>query len=932
MFQNLDILFLVISIIAFFKIKDLDNKVFHLTSVIKDLNEKIKRLSSSNSIEAVNIKNDIEEKIQRKVDIPKKITPLPPKKVDSYMFNWIKENWTIAIGALFLIIGIVSFALYLSIYLNNIFRLGLLCTLASGFLASAPYIEKFLKSETTKYWFMSMGITILFGAAIGASYLDDLKVIDNPFYKIFPLLAVLVVNATYSFSFRKTLLSGYLIFLNTLTLSYLVYSGHILETDKYFIYTLSVILCGFSVLSHKTLDKIFSIILFSAFNYVWLYTFSKHGITPSVNIALISMLSVFCLSTYYFRLFKKSEIDKNALLFHLLAWICLAGNLWPYRLGTPYLFAIFLSGGAIVLSLAIFALMRKEEELFLCDWSISNILILGGIWLFFTKSPFLMKNPYDLIFHLSSVFLLLSSFYLNKLDEKKALSLVCVLLAGAVPLFYYVGLSPSCYIYAYPFSILITFIYIFDHISGHFGKNKIYDFMKHLNIGFIIIFFMEKTPYVKEPISHLLPIIMALPIVMFVFLTKNKSIISMCEKFMEVLFSITTLFLLKKISLDAPSSLESLVTHYPSLFLAPIVFLCGLYKTIDIKNIPLSVTLSSFICFCSYTYILFSPINPVMPSVICLLISYMFYGVTINRSIFLSLGFVEYLGLGEKSRSLPLGLMGYLGFVVFSIINALDENLAFSMIPIRVILSALSFVMGALWLIVIHKENLESKAYIHFEKVVFAYTLFAIFLNTSYPWQPFIYGLFALFIIFSEKINRNLVFKNAYFYSLFLFILSSLSIFWINRFYHAPLPNWYHQAAIPSIFGFISLLIGSVLNAKKTEETGDKIFFQLLNIIPLFLSFAIFIFDYFDRTYVSISWLLLSVLLVFIAFYLKGATFLKIGYGCILGCIFKMIAFDMSHLGFLQRSTILLVSGGILIMLHMFYKKFDYLLMQKNKN
>jgi hypothetical protein len=222
-------------------------------------------------------------------------------------------------------------------------------------------------------------------------------------------------------------------------------------------------------------------------------------------------------------------------------------------------------------------------------------------------------------------------------------------------------------------------------------------------------------------------------------------------------------------------------------------------------------------------------------------------------------------------------------------------------------------------------------------EVLILFSIFTIALEVDGIWQPLIWV--AMSFVFAlvgnskyQKLSRLL------FYSLILYWVAALQTAFITSSYVVPSNE---VSAQPWIYGTLSLLFQfafllyfylkcsfeKIILPKslqflteligKIEKSRNTYVFY-----PLIICTAIFLFWTFDKSVLTLLWVIECLAIFMISLVLKKQHFRYVALGALALCIVRLIFFDLAQSSTLTRAIVFLSVGIIMLVMNSLYNKF----------
>jgi hypothetical protein len=335
------------------------------------------------------------------------------------------------------------------------------------------------------------------------------------------------------------------------------------------------------------------------------------------------------------------------------------------------------------------------------------------------------------------------------------------------------------------------------------------------------------------------------------------------------------------------------------------------------------------------TYYMFESVSEIIPGVIWLILS----AVIASISLFC---------YGKRSNFLNVDRymlhLTYLFFVAFLIRHLLVHIQLESYIGIFKIRLLIEFLAIGVFIYCATLKKPETSTYKSWDylhplliELLILFSILTIALEVDAIWQPIIWVVMSfIFAVLGnskyEKLSRLL------FYSLIMYWVAAFQTAFITSTYVVPSNYIYAQ---PWVYGTVSLLFQFAFllyfylkcSFEKIDLPKSLLFFSELidkvqkrrNIYvfyPLIICTAIFLFWTFDKSLLTLLWVLECLMIFIISIVLKKQHFRYVALGALAICIVRLIFFDLSQSSTLTRAIVFLSVGIIMLLMNSLYNKF----------
>lgn len=833
--------------------------------------------------------NIITEPISPRLEPSVVLEPIEVIKTEKPLWlSWLQDNWTIAAGTTFLAFGLITAAIYLALYMGAELRVGSLTLFGIACVLGGNKIKAHSKFSELSIWLIALGGSLFLGAAVGAGFLDSMRLTSHPTIQIMIVMAAMLLNMLLAYKSRFEL-SAYFSFLNIATLGYLIHGHLIMEAYENYVFC-AAFLCGLvSVFDRSPIPPLLSLIWFTLFNFEWLHIFGKSSL-PLIQIGSVLVLSLLNLGRYYVGVYKDRYLfaqSKEVLALHVISWLTVGLNLYPYKMGfayTPYIIG-FVS--LLVAALAYWARRLNATDLFYSDWIASQALCAIAIMLW-------GQSYGDWLLPLLIIQGMTATFALRLMKEEPLLLKAIVAITLAMLFLYTIMLahSPKSRIAfnSVNLSLLAILAFVFQSLAIRFKilngitSGHLY-FWIPLTLGLL---FLRSQSAIEH---HFI-----LPFLAFFYMISLKKVAQN-----HILALIASALIVMKWGTNvfaADLTLTFFINHLV-LVITPLIVLTFIGFDYDRLKFP-KIYCILFVFHISISlYALMHPYSDLLPSLIMIGASYLL--------------FEAHQKVSDKWKSLiyQMGLLTFASFLALHVyLNIQVQAQLFSLVDYSLVIALFGLVVGYLWLKTSTLKNgvLEG---------LLGLSLLTIFMEVSYPWQPLAYAGLGLLMLKLELTHRST------WYRFFLLVGGCILVSGINKLYQSPNTAWYAQSEIPSILGLLALSAFALQNVLTAAPEKLRKYYKEWNVLPIYFSALIFLYARLDLAMLSLSWIVCASLLTTAAFYLKSKQLLNISYVTIIVCLVRISIFDLSQEVIYKRAIVLTAVGLLLIGIHMIYKRFS---------
>lgn len=386
-----------------------------------------------------------------------------------------------------------------------------------------------------------------------------------------------------------------------------------------------------------------------------------------------------------------------------------------------------------------------------------------------------------------------------------------------------------------------------------------------------------------------------------------------------------------------------------------IAYLVSFYKYAELQNVtwpyllkflnPLSDGLynsAAFIGIYFYstfilliTYFMFVSVSPIIPGVIWLVLS----AVAGTLSL---LCFNKRFNFKNVDRYLlHMTYVFIASFLIRHVLVHIQLETYIGIFKTRFLIELLALAVFSYCATLRRQEDSTYKTwdYLHplFIELIIVFSIFTIALEVDGIWQPLVW--ITMSFVFAllgnskyEKLSRLL------FYSIIMYWVAALQTAFVTSSYVIPSKEVYAQ---PWIYGTISILLQFAFliyfylkcSFEKIVLPRSLLFLEELihriqqrrNVFvfyPLILCTAVFLFWTFDRSVLTLLWVVECLTVFVISLVLKEQHFRYIALGALAVCIVRLIFYDLSQASTLSRAIVFLGVGIIMLLMNSLYNKF----------
>jgi hypothetical protein len=334
------------------------------------------------------------------------------------------------------------------------------------------------------------------------------------------------------------------------------------------------------------------------------------------------------------------------------------------------------------------------------------------------------------------------------------------------------------------------------------------------------------------------------------------------------------------------------------------------------------------------SYLMFAPISVIIPGVLWILLSVVAVTLSITSQNKPSL----FTGVG-----LYLQQMGYIFIVSFLIRHFLVHLQLESFIgpfKIRLLIELLAIAVFLYWATIKSKTYTnKSWDYLHplFKELIVGFVIFIVAMEIDAIWQPIIWIAMAFVLAWMGN-RKKIGLPRFLFYSLLMYWLAAIQTTFITSSYMVPSPKLWNQ---PWVYGTASVLFQFAFlvyfymkcSLENTELPNALLFLRksinkvhkrrnVYVFYPLIICTAIFLFWTFDRSLLTLLWVVECAIVFILSILLKEQHFRYIALGSLAICIIRLIFYDMAQASTLNRALVFLGVGIIMLGMNSAYNRY----------
>lgn len=860
-------------------------------------------------------------------------------------------NVTGIVGTLAVVLGVIFLGVYAAIQLDPLGRFGVVCMFSLGLFVLYFALNKKSFWKNIALWVRSASGVVFLMGCIGSVGIESMKWVNDSLLGLALLMIGLTANLVLGF------LNGGQIFASIHVLFSLLALSAVPINETTFSIAALVTFVGI-VMSFKDRqwDKhlIATTLGFTALHFYWIYNFKSNSqefpVQPIQAIVLCLIVGVAGIISHYRKTYSGSSGLKQIPFFaHVVTWATLGLNLYVHSKGSPWS-TVFLSLSVFLsFGMSIKAERLSIQWLYICDRLASLLLALLAV---ISLQKFGLSG-----YEISSIATIVAAIYLRVISQTFEKTIFKI--ANGILLFSYVVLAIHTYGLfgestpveaSYLFMLLCSFLvlgFIFPYIQRKAQEN---------NQGMSFTF--SQKPYlatfIEVPLAlhGFFALLLAIKIKdgdWFFILPFTITIYNLVlrERLKGLLFDLATLVgtemsLVVSLTLilgDFNSLLSDSILTAGMLITGVVAFRMSWSEHFKQKITWVGIGTIWFVLMAaSYTFT--KSISPALTGIIWLLIS------IVAGELKDSVKFSSSANVHERS-DVFIGLFGILSLFAFLarffLVDISNEVLAFGVLRIR--LFSEFFGLGAIyyWLSISKpsRSSFFREITDHFLELFLIITTAIILLEVDSYLHPIMWAVATFVCYFVGKKNKQ--FDRLILYSYLFYFGSLFHIAFISTTIATPSALLLDQAWV---MGLISVCINTVfmvfahkdrksfascqLNLPKTVKGLSRVksFIEKLEVkillYPLFTAIGFFLFWSFDKTVLSLLWVIECFVLFLISILMREPQFRIVSMVGISLIFLRIVFYDLTGRDFFIKAVVFIAVGLILIVMNTIYNKYKY--------
>lgn len=855
------------------------------------------------------------------------------------------ENWTGILGAVIMVIGVGFLGVYAALKLSAFNRFLLISAFAGALAGIFFYLKKQEKWIKFALWLRSSSGAIFLFACLGSGGIPGLQWIADPYYSLALLIAGILVNLYLGFAGGNQVFASLHVLLSLIALCIAPQSAVIL------IIAALVSLFGIALTYREKWDYhlLLTISSFFLFHLYWYYQqtgFSFHlKITGIITVLLVSLSVAF---VHYRKVYRTKVFETLPFSVHLINWFYFGLGLFLHSTGAK-LTTLFISLGAV----GAFFLARRAKKMgirwlyhtdtlvaqlaavisiiTLYRWHLDELTIIGAVFIEIMIFLYIMlKEDEPFLYKVGMVLLNITGITLLA-DGLTTMSHTdnTIMVSHSATLF-------ACF-------SLGTIFHLYNFRKNKFDFGSIY---RSLNI--------QLSPNVKTPVFGIILGLILTSVYLNIYKTEWSEyfivlaasvFLYVRNRFQSVELAIASVIplvgihLINWLSYDQPASEVTMLVHYfPFLILSSLSvkwsFVEFFNKYINWIGIYLFAIHTVII-----SYIILTPVSPFLPAVVWLILSV----AGLELSHYANRKFADEPAFKNQTDRFLLhaGYTLILFFLIRHIMVHLQSEQYIGFIKVRILIGLFAIGIFTYWATTRKPIDSGYRSWIHlhplFAELIILFAILLISSEVLVFWQPILWIGSAFLLGITGNWKKESL-SRLIFYSLVMSWVTAFQTSFITSTYVTPSTEWYDQAwlsgsiAIILQFAFLiyfykkcsleNILLPKSLSFLKTpvekisKDKNSWIFY------PLVICTAIFLFFSFDKSILTLLWVIECFMVFIVSVLLKEKYFRYVALATLALCIARLIFYDLAQASTLTRALVFFGVGIIMLVMNSIYNKY----------
>ena len=885
--------------------------------------------------------------ISNKPEAPKEQSKFD-KNISAFKVK-LAENWIGIIGSIAIVVGVVFLGVYGALLVAPMYKFFIISSFSIVLLGVSFKLRSIDKWGGIGNWVGSAGVTIFLFACLGSVSLTGMQWVSNPVACVLMLLLGIGGNIFFGyktgderFSSIHVCLSLLVLFMVPATIITLLLATAIVSLGLLFSY------------KHRwDIQYIFIILSYGVYHFKWFDEIHGNIIDSEaklIGIGCVLLIGGIGSFIHYQKDYESRVFVLTPFIAHVLNWSILGINLFFYRTYSMMTPIFLILGGFIAIGISRHAKKLKIDWLFVTDLVLGQLLLMIGImslkrfglsfsYLFlvmvlqsFVFLYYVLRDDFHLLKQIGKylTYVSITGFLIfcisrpNTALELFDKSILIACLAGVI-----------CIITYFKFPVLTKIFPKLDHIYLNLElKSGISVYAFFITVASIVLIFKVRSHALIENYWVLAALILFTAL--RILKEKYKSVdlyysTNIILIFTQVIFTISIYILMNK-----GGAVSFLL--FLQMLTFPIFYLIALFSSENYKfekkvEWPIVYLASIHLGVC--TFFISFPISNILPGVL-----YLIYGLCLFE-----LG--RYFLLKKESND-NIGRyivhMGICFLATFGIRHVLvhmqvEEYIGF--IKLRLLIEL--FAIGCLVYIGTLKWERHFKSFKTLQlffplisELIVAVIVFTVALELEQIYHPIYWTLLTIgtyYLGISAKGHAR--FK---FYSILFSWWTIIHISAVTSTIHTPsnsifMQGWFIGVILLVIQGLFLIYITKDNTLKDVQfpkslkiiDKGVRSVEKNLNLFgmtPLFIGVAVFLYWRFDKSYLTLLWILEIFTMFIFGIYRKEKIFTTVSLVFLGACLVRLIFFDLANTGTLTRGVVFLGVGAVMVLMSIIQKKF----------
>ncbi len=937
----------ILGVVAFFRLSKQIDRIDRLEAKLEQLMARRVNIDESKPLDvSLEVSPPVSHDIYHDVwkdstvgQVPKPPPPAPalaiakPHIPDVFenFFLWLKDNWAGFLGVSILVLGITFGTVYLSYFASPFIRFLLLIAIGLLFLGVAVYIRKNPIYRELSSWLQSASGAIILFSVLATGFLPVLHFYESPLTGLVLVCAGLAYNLLLAYLAPKEVFASFHVLISLIALM-------VVPKDLTVLMAASIVAMagiGLSVRNAWNINLLISFVSFSIFHIIWFRAQSMIGSVALYGVVCASLVGASALLIHYQKSYQKCDVENN-LITHLTIWLFLAVQLALYNLGFKYLFIPLGIATIACFSMSLYAKHKDIQWLFSCDAIVGQILATLTI-LSLTR----VQLDYEIIVWIAFIEAL-SFTTITYWFKHYHISKVGVLFLGGA----YIWLC-GVLIVLMPHSAKIIVMAVMTLMPLYLTRTLLISkSQEHDSLDIYDDVYPNIVDFLFFALGYLSLLIaintysfgyMCFIAVLMIMPFHKKLMNQKTHKLFYLVFATLSVIFSWTIAAKAPTAINGLLfCGLPPLALLGVM--------LEEKTFILDNNISSedwwvyllglhiaIICV-----LLLWPISAFLPGVSFLIAGLLFFEAAMLLN-------AKMQGARFYIISIACKNMAIFYLLVYSLFYMLlylpSEATLFDYASLSQVLTLIAIGLGIYWYFskpILQENYPEYSAGISIDAlkitqvitfdIAFVLLMFLLISSFSAPIHPIGYGCIGL--VLSAPLLRAWLPQRAMIYAIGLLMAACTQVAVVSSKWASPLSDWYHDTHITGPISLILAIgIASFLLTKPSTHDNKllKIYYQnpvLIGLLPVFISLGLFLMWRFDKSYLTMLWVVEIVIVVAVGFILKCKKLVQLALLFLMFCVGRLIVYDLAQTALIVKAGVFIVVGLLMILIHVIYKKY----------